>query len=64
MATIKEIRGELIELRKFLVSQKAGFSTASKKHVNEDWYQAAIKGADKVRERINFLIKLLDAVTG
>jgi len=64
MATIKEIRKELIELRTFLVSQKAGLSTASKTHVNEAWYKYAIENSDKIREKINKLIEMLDAVIG
>ena len=64
MATINEIRKELIELRAFLASQKAGLSTARKTHVNEVWYKYAIENSDKIREKINKLIEMLDAVIG
>lgn len=68
MPTIKEIRKELIELRTFLVSQKAGLSriadAARKTNINEAWRKYAIENSDKTRKRINKVIEMLDALRG
>ncbi|MBA7535158.1 hypothetical protein ES705_27411 [subsurface metagenome] len=63
MTTIKELRKELIELRTFLVTQKAGLSS-HKSYVNEGWYKYAIENSDKIREKINKMIEMLDAWIG
>lgn len=64
MATIKEIRKELTELRTFLARQKAGLSRHPKPNPNEAWYKYAIDTSDKVRKRIIKIIEMLDAWIG
>jgi len=63
MATMKEIRNELISLRRSLASQKAGLSN-QKTSIDEEWYKYVIKNSDKTREKINKLISMFDAVIG
>ena len=64
MATIKEIKKELVELRKFLASQKAGLSRGIKVQADESWRKYAVETSDKVRGKVIKLIEMLDAVTG
>lgn len=63
MATMKEIRNELIGLRRSLASQKAGLSN-QKTSIDEEWYRYVIKNSDKIRDKINKLISMFDAVIG
>lgn len=63
MTNLKEIREELVEVRKFLSSQKGGLST----HATEDemgWYKYSIEQSDKVREDIKKVIAMLNEVIG
>jgi len=63
MATMKEIRKELVKLRKFLSSQKGGLSTQATEK-EKAWYNYAKERSDKVREDINKVISMLDDVIG
>jgi len=60
MATIKEIRKELTELRKFLASQKAGLARSN---ADKEWRKYAIETSDKVRGKVIKVIEMLDALT-
>lgn len=62
MPTIKEVRKELVELKTFLASQKARLSR-SRESADKEWLKYAIENSDKIRERINKAIEMLDALT-
>ncbi|MBA7471404.1 hypothetical protein ES707_06710 [subsurface metagenome] len=63
MATIKELRKELVELRKFLVGQKAGLAR-SKPDGDGSWLKYAIESSDKVRGKVSKVIEMLDVIIG
>jgi hypothetical protein len=59
MASLKEIRKQLLELRISLIGQKGGLTT-QKTEDYKGMYEYAIKRSDTVREEIDKVISMLD----
>lgn len=63
MATLKEIRKELVALRDTLIGRIGGLSS-QKRNEDEEWYKYAITTSKKTLNEINKIIEMLDDVRG
>jgi hypothetical protein len=63
MASLEEIRKQLVELRDFLIRQKGGLTT-QKTEKHKGMYDYAIKRSDTVRKEVNKTISMLDEYLG
>ncbi len=63
MATLVEIRKQLVELRDFLIRQKGGLTT-QKTEKQKGMYEYAIKRSDTISKEINKVISMLDEYLG
>jgi len=63
MATLKEIRQELVALRESLKGQKGGL-TVQKWDDEEGWYKYAITTSEEMRKKVTKIISVLDKAIG
>lgn len=63
MASLEEIRKQLLELRASLIGQKGGLSS-QKTEDYKGMYEYAVKRSDTIRQEINKVISMLDEYLG